>query len=109
MWLHLYTPTTGTQWRCAYSLDNSIWNVVTTTPSLLSDHGEPQSELSHYGNADASNHAFNLMRAGSGGVWSNWTAMRCSAEFPNSITDWDAHLNSATDWSTVNSAVVGAC
>jgi hypothetical protein len=109
IWLRVYTPSSNTVWRCAYSYDGSSYTIIDTTVGLLSDHGTPESEISRYPNAGGAFHAKSLQRFTSTGSWANWTDARCSTTFPNSINDWNGHVVTEHEWETIHNPVVGDC
>jgi hypothetical protein len=111
VWMRVYTPTSGTTWRCAYSFDGTNYTIISTTSALLDDHGTPVSEISRYGGTavDASATVTNLQRYTSDGFWRDWTDIRCSTTFQNSINDWNAHFTSSNSWESVHNPVAGPC
>lgn len=98
------TPVTGNvaEWKAQYSFtgQGGPWStVLTSSPTLISNHGQPLSEISRFGTAtSARTTAINLKYRPSTGGWIPWTNLSCFAYFPNSINDYDAQKTSNNSW-----------
>jgi hypothetical protein len=82
------------------------WTTMMTTGFATENYGQPLSEISRYGNSDASAHVVGLKYRPVTGGWYGWDSLACAQ---NSIPDWDGVKYSNTPWGTHYAAITGAC
>jgi hypothetical protein len=98
------TPLTGNSYELKgqYSLGSSQsgWTTFWTTPYATANYGLPMSEISRYGNTDASVNVTGLKYRPVTGGWLAWDSLGCAEPRLNTIPDWDALKYSNTAWGT---------
>lgn len=102
---------TSYQLKAQYSFGASQteWYTLAVTPYMSYNYGIPLTEISRYGNSDASTSFSGLKYRPVTGGWLPFDSLVCSRAALNTVPDWDAHKVSNTAWNTSYAPVAGQC
>lgn len=93
----------------SFGVSQSDWYTLVITPYMSFNYGTPLTEISRYGNSDASTDFTGLKYRPVTGGWLPFDSLVCSRPALNTVPDWDAHKVSNTAWYTTYAPVAGPC